>query len=218
VAWVARVAGVSEEEAAAAFGGLAAQAHLVGEMARRIERTGRSYYAQFPAPLDLYALVRLAKPACLVESGVSSGVSSTFLLLGMRANRKGALHSIDYPVRRTRARGGDPWALPEGTDPGFAIPVPLRRGWDLHVGRSEDLLVPLLERLGRLDFYCHDSPVDVRHFEFEMKAIRRHLGPGSLVVADNSDWDTFEAAAKSVGARAVRRKSSDLGAFRVPTD
>jgi hypothetical protein len=185
-------------------------------MARRIERTGRSYYAQFPAPLDLYALVRLTKPTCLVESGVSSGVSSTFLLLGTRANGKGALHSIDFPVRRSKPRGGEPWALPEGTESGFAIPGPLRRDWDLRIGRSEDLLVPLLNRLGRLDFYCHDSPVDVSHFEFEMRAIKRHLGPGSTVVADNTDWETFRTAAKSVGAKAVRRRSSDLGAFRVP--
>ena len=185
-------------------------------MAKTISGTGRSYYAQFPAPLDLYALVRLTKPKTLTESGVSSGVSTTFMLLGTRTNETGVLHSIDYPVPRTSKLGGGMWGIPDGLSSGWGVPAALRRDWDLRIGRSEDILKPLLYELGRLDFYCHDSPVDVKHFEFEMKAIRRHLGPGSVVVADNTYWETFASTAESLGAHAIRRKGSSLGAFRVP--
>ena len=216
VPWVAKVAGVTEDQAGRTLRELAWHRRVVDELTSSIGGTGRNYYAQFPAPLDLYALVRLAEPRTLVESGVSSGVSSTFMLLGAAANGRGRLHSIDYPVSRTRRRGGAPWAIPPGLSSGWGVPESLRQGWDLRIGRSEDLLKPLLDELGPLDFYCHDSPVDVGHFRFEMETILGHLGPGSLVVADNTDWEIFESAARSMGATAVRRKGSDLGAFRVP--
>ena len=216
--WISKVTGVSPAEAASAFDGLAGYRAEAAEMAKRIAATGRSYYAQFPAPLELYALVRLTRPRRLVESGVSSGVSSTFILMGTNSNHRGTLHSIDYPVLRTVRGGGAPWALPAGMGTGWAVPRLLRRRWDLRLGRSEDLLPPLLKELGGLDFYCHDSPVDHRHFQFEMRTISRCLAPGSVVVADNTDWESFASAARSLGANAVRRKRSGLGAFRVPED
>lgn len=181
-------------------------------------RTGRSYYAQFPAPLELYTLVRLTRPKTMIESGVASGISSAFMLLGAADNGAGALHSIDLPVWRKKGRGGEPWAIPSGLASGWAVPEELRAGWDLRLGRSEDLLKSLLEKIGGLDFYCHDSPVDSKHFEFEMKVIRRHLRPGSVVIADNTDWRIFEETARSLGAQALRRRGSSLGAFVVPPD
>ena len=78
------------------------------------------------------------------------------------------------------------------------------------------MLRPLLEEISTVDLYCHDSPVDVGHFEFEMKAVRKHLKPGSVVVADNTDRRVFNETARSVGAEAYYRRQSSLGAFRVP--
>jgi len=216
--WLSKVTGSPEEEVQAALSDLDAHSPLIGELATRITGTGRSYYAQFPAPLDLFALVRLTKPRTLVESGVASGISSAFMLMGIRSNGAGRLHSIDLPVTRKKGGGNAPWAVPEGKGSGWGIPRALRMGWDLRIGRSEDRLVPLLGEVGRLDFYCHDSPVDEAHFRFEMKAIVPHLGPGSLVVADNTEWKIFERTAHSVGATPFRRKTSGLGAFRVPGD
>ena len=214
--WVAQVAGCSVSRAESAVDGLRRFSQDVEGLAERIARTGRSYYAQFPAPIDLYALARLAKPANIVESGVSSGVSTAFLLLAVRSNGGGALHSVDFPVERRRGSRNESWSIPQGLGSGWAIPPKLRLGWDLRLGRSEDLLGPLLAEVGGLDFFCHDSPVDASHFEFEMEAIRGHLEPGSIVVADNTEWKTFEATAESLGATAIRRKKSSLGAFRVP--
>jgi len=203
-------------EAELALGDLDRHSSAVRELAETVSRTGRTYYAQFPAPLDLFALVRVVRPRTIIESGVASGVSSTFLLLGAKSNGWGKLHSIDFPVKRKEAGRNESWAIPGRRSSGWAVPRALRRGWDLRLGRSEDLLKPLLEEIGVLEFYCHDSPVDVEHFEFEMRAILPHLRPGSLVVADNTDWDVFRSAAESVGAVPIRRKKSDLGAFRVP--
>ena len=215
-AWIAKVAGCTVEQAERTAAGVGAYKQAVLALVKNLGRTGRTYYAQFPAPLDLYALVRLARPRSLVESGVASGVSSTFMLLGARANSMGILHSIDLPVQRTKRKGGEPWAIPSGMRSGWAVPLGLRDGWDLRRGRSEDLLEPLLEEIGTLDFYCHDSPVDLAHFEFEMEAMRGHLGPGSLVIADNTDRAAFNEAARRAGTSAFYRKGSSLGAFRVP--
>jgi Methyltransferase domain len=216
IRWVARVAGCPVQEAEDAVDSIVAEKGLVLELCESIRRTGRTYYAQFPAPIELYALVRLAHPRTLVESGVSSGVSSTFLLLGAKANGRGTLHSIDFPVPVTGPHGSAQWGIPSGLTSGWAIPGRLRGGWDLRQGRSEDLLKPLLSEVGTLDFYCHDSPVDTAHFAFEMKAIGSHLKPGSVVICDNTDKDTFDRAAEAAGTSAHYRRHSSLGAFRVP--
>lgn len=199
-----------------AIAGVAVHANAIRAMSEVMLRTGRSYYAQFPAPIELYALVRLVRPVTMVESGVASGVSSAFMLMGAKDNGEGTLHSIDAPVMRRHGRGNEPWAIPGGLSPGWAVPKGLRAGWDIRIGRSEEFLGPLLRGIGGLDFYCHDSPVDREHFAFEMKAIRRHLKPGALVIADNTDWKTFAETARSLGAEAVVRRHSSLGAFRVP--
>jgi Methyltransferase domain len=216
VAWVAGVAGVSAAKAELAVEGVARFGPQMKSLADTIEGTGRAYYAQFPAPIDLYALVRLTRPKVLVESGVASGVSTAFMLLGVRANRMGALHSIDYPVERVKGKGNESWAIPSGMSSGWAIPEGLKRKWDLRLGRSEDLLRPLLTELGAVDFYCHDSPVDAKHFGFEMGAIRRHLAQGSVVVADNSVIGTIRSLAEAMGTDLVQRKGSSLTGFRVP--
>ena len=214
--WISKVTGTTVERAERAVNEVTSYSESIKELSKSIEGTGKSYYAQFPAPLDLFALVRLSRPKNLVESGVASGVSSTFLLLGIKANSAGTLHSIDFPAFRNGSRGNESWAIPQGMSSGWAVPTRLRGRWDLRQGRSEDLLMPLLDEIGTVDLYCHDSPVDIRHFEFEMKSIRKHLKPGSLVVADNTDKKVFDATARSVGAEASYRRHSSLGAFLVP--
>ena len=216
VPWLSRVTGASGSEVEAALASLGREASLVAELAGTISKTGRAYYAQFPAPLDLYALVKLARPGTAVESGVAAGVSSAFILLGLRSNGEGTLHSLDFPVQRRAGRGNESWAIPVGLSSGWGVPRSLRRGWDLRLGRSEELLERLLDEVGTVGFYCHDSPVDGKHFEFEMEAVRRHLRPGSVVVSDNIEWRVFERTARSVGAVAVRRKGAQLAAFQVP--
>lgn len=216
VRWISRVTGRTTEEAARASNEITDHRAAIVEISQTMRETGRSYYAQFPAPIDLYALVRLSSPRRLVESGVASGISSALLLLGIRSNSLGTLHSIDLPVTRRRTRGGEPWALPAGRSSGWGVPKQLHEGWDLRLGRSEELLESLLEELGGLDFYCHDSPVDAKHFRFEMSAIMRYLGPGALVVADNTDRDIFDETARSLGTKAFYRKGSTLGGFKVP--
>ena len=218
--WVAEVVGCSLERAEQATNEIINHGATINELCENISRTGRTYYAQFPAPIELFAFVRLASPETLVESGVASGVSSTFMLLGTLANKSGRLHSIDLPVVRDKEKGSLSWAIPRELSSGWAVPGAVRGDWDIRLGRSEDLLRPLCDELGFVDLYCHDSPISAKHFGFEMRAITKHLRPGSLVVADNTNADkgAFSSLAERVGTHPIYRRKSEVGAFRVPGD
>lgn len=185
----------------------------------RLRSGGRSNYAQFRAPLELYTIVRAIRPAHVIETGVSSGVSSAHLLLALRRNRRGTLHSIDLPTRQRAARLGrqeSPVALPPGRGSGFAIPPELRRRWDLRIGRSQRLLPELVEELPSIGLFLHDSLHTSTHLTFELETVRPKLDPGAIVLADNTVWTgrAFPRFARRVGARVHRRGSGDLVGLR----
>ena len=189
---------------------------------RQLHRSGgRTFYAQFRAPLDLYAIVRLTRPDHVVETGVSSGVSSTHILLALRRNGKGLLHSIDLPTRqagRRLARNESQVSLPPGRKPGWAIPPGLRRKWELHEGPSQDLLPILADELPSIGLFLHDDLHTEDHLQFELECVRPKLTHGGVVLADNTVWtgDAFPRFAKSLRASAHRRRGSDLIGLRVP--
>lgn len=185
------------------------------------ENGGRSFYAQFRAPLELYALVRLLRPAHVVETGVSSGVSSAHLLLGLRRNGSGVLHSIDLPLRQRGEELGDgesPVSLPPGRETGWAIPPELKAGWDLRTGPSQALLPALINELDSVELFLHDSMHTPRHLTFELATVRPKLQGGSVVLADNTNWTgrAFDRFAASLGAPVIRRAGSDLVGLRIP--
>lgn len=192
------------------------------EWIRREHRAaGRPHYAQFRAPLELYALVRLTEPEHIIETGVSSGVSSTHFLLGVRKNRRGVVHSIDLPLpqRGPRfSRRESPVALPPGRLSGWAMPPELRAGWDLRLGTSESILPRLVEGLPSVGIFLHDSRHTPSHLRFELATVRPKLAPRAVVLADNTVWTgaAFPRFASAVGARARRRGRSDLVGLRMP--
>ncbi len=196
-------------------------APLERQIRRALVRTGRTYFAQFPAPLDLYAITRILRPRHVVESGVSSGLSTAHILAALQRNGEGTLHSMDLPQyqrAKTRRRGELSWSIPPRRDSGWAVPEALKRGWDLRQGRSEDLLPTLIAELPSIDLYCHDSPWTPEHLAFEFEAIRPKLGPGSIVVADNTDYNprAVRALARAFHARTWRRRRSSLVGIRIP--
>jgi hypothetical protein len=221
VKWVQRV---TRREAAEVVGVLKETANLIRterSIHRSLERTGRTYYAQFPAPLELYAITRMVRPRHAVESGVSSGLSSAHILMALERNRKGRLHSIDLPQYQKaekRAKGELSWSVPLGKDSGWAIPSRLKTGWDLRKGRSEDVLPGLVDRLPALDLFCHDSPWTPAHLAFEFETIRPKLRSGSIVVADNSAVNpgAANALARAFGTKVWHRGTSSLIGIRIP--
>jgi len=220
--WVRALTGASLESIGSVVAELEDLLEIEAEIRRRHLGGGRPHYAQIRAPFELYALTRLVRPDHIVETGVSSGVSSAHFLLGLRKNRHGHLHSIDRP---TFQRGAEfhpeesPVTLPPGEASGWAIPPALRRGWDLRLGASEALLPALVAELPTIGIFLHDSLHTPAHLTFELETVRPKLLAGAVVLADNTAWTgaSFPRFARRLGVPVVPRGRSDLVGLRSPS-
>jgi Methyltransferase domain len=173
--------------------------------------TGRDGYDE---GLRLYKLLRDLCPEVAVETGVCNGVSTAFLLLALEDNGTGTLHSIDLPeIAGEEYEEGTFWdgkggaVIPPGKEPGWMVPPALRERWELVLGRSQDELPPLLERVGPIDFFMHDSEHSYECMSFEFHAAWEALRDGGMLVADdvnvNTAWAEF--------VREVGREPEALG-------
>ncbi|MGI0129626.1 MAG: class I SAM-dependent methyltransferase [Thermoplasmata archaeon] len=221
VDWVRRLTGASRAEIEAV---LAEVGHLVPierEIGEAHRAAGRPFYAQIRAPFELYALARLTRPEHVVEAGVSSGVSSAHFLMALAKNRHGRLHSIDWPTLQRGPTFGareSPVTIPPGRSTGWAIPERIRSGWDLRIGRSEELLPRLVDELPSIGLFLHDDLHTPRHLAFELATVRTKLVPGAVVLADNTAWtgQSFPRFARSLGVPWFLRGRSDLAGLRTP--
>jgi predicted O-methyltransferase YrrM len=149
-----------------------------------------------------------------VETGVCNGVSTAFLLLALERNGEGELSSVDLPeIAGEEYEAGIFWdgkggaVIPPGKEPGWMVPPELRARWKLVLGRSQDELPPLLEQVGTIDFFMHDSEHSYECMSFEFRAAWAALREGGVLVADdvnvNTAWVEF--------AREVGRDPEALG-------
>jgi predicted O-methyltransferase YrrM len=159
--------------------------------------TGRDGYGE---GLRLYAVLRKLRPAIAVETGVCNGVSTAFLLLALDANGAGELHSLDLPeIAGEDYEPGTFWdgkggaVIPAGREPGWMIPAHLRGRWHLTLGRSQDDLPGLLDRLGTIDFFLHDSEHSEACMRFEFDAAWAALRDGGVLAADDVNANTAYA-------------------------
>lgn len=160
----------------------------------------------------LYSIVRTLRPKVAVETGVANGFSSAFLLQALHANGEGHLHSIDLPREVGRAyepgtfyEGEGRAGIPAGSGPGWLIPETLRDRWTLLLGRSQDELPPLLERVGELDLFMHDSEHSFDCMWFEFNAAWPRLRPGGVLVSDDvNSTDAFPRFAREQGREPLR--------------
>jgi hypothetical protein len=220
--WLSRLLGVAPGALSEVLSELEELVPVETEIRQRLRDAGRSYYAQFRAPFELYAFVRWVRPDHVVETGVSSGVSSAHLLLALAKNRKGTLHSIDQPTSQrgpTFSSRDSPVALPPGRTSGWAVPERLRDRWDLRIGPSERLLPDLCRKTAAVGVFLHDSLHTPGHLTFELATVRPRLVAGGVVLADNTVWtgQAFPRFAASLGAPVRGRGRTDLVGIRVPS-
>lgn len=151
----------------------------------------------------LYFLVRLHRPEVVVETGVFRGISSSFILQAMRENCKGTLYSIDLPSASYLIPGTfevDSSQLREGEEVGFAVPDFLRSRWQLILGDSRLELPRLLDRLGTIHMFYHDSEHTYSHMTWEFETALAHLGPGGVLTSDDVGWNSaFERVVGTTG-------------------
>jgi hypothetical protein len=221
--WVAALSGRSVGAARRALAVAAAERTLFRHLAREHEREGRASYIEIDAPLELHALVRLTRPRHVVEVGVSSGVSSAYLLAALRENRRGTLHSVDLPSRpkpgRTAGRTSTAsWSLPEGRTTGWAVPFELRGRWDLRLGNKRDVLPLLTEELARIDMVVYDVPHEDLATLREFLDLDRRLPTDGIAIADHGPGGGLCFAlrrwARRRGATPARRSGLGLYGFR----
>ena len=108
----------------------------------------------------LFSIIRSTRPKIVVETGVSDGISTAFILEALRDNNYGKLYSIDV-TSKVYYRNDKKI--------GWFIPKELKERWVFVEGRSQDKLRPLLSRLGEVDIFLHDSQhtYDTMKFEYE---------------------------------------------------
>jgi predicted O-methyltransferase YrrM len=160
--------------------------------------------ADYAEGVYLYTIIRTLRPRVAVETGVANGFSTAFLLRALQTNGEGHLHSIDLPREVGREyepgtffEGEGRAGIPAGSEPGWLIPDGLRDRWTLILGRSQEELPPLLDRLGTIDFFMHDSEhsFDCMWFEFNT-AWPRLREEGVLVSDDVNSTEAFPRFAR----------------------
>ncbi len=145
----------------------------------------------------LYWIVRRLKPKTILQTGVSNGLSSAFMMLALAKNgAEGTLHVVDVPAIFNAAdpnwtRGGQVFGfvIPEGKTSGWMVPDIYRDRFEVQIGDAKVLLPQLVDRLKAVDMFYHDSDHSYNHMAFEFEQAKRKLAPNSVVVADDISWN-----------------------------
>jgi len=152
--------------------------------------------------IKLYAILRHLKPEKVLETGVCNGASSSFILKALARNNKGQLYSIDFPdvlgVRNDEIwEGKGSSVIPEQGSTGWLVPPELRSRWSLILGKSQEKLPPLLEKIGNIDFFMHDSEHSYACMTFEFETSYPKIRKGGILAShdidDNTSFQDFAA-------------------------
>jgi predicted O-methyltransferase YrrM len=150
------------------------RAHIASERALLNRPASASMHDADAGLADFcYVICRALKPRVVVETGVGSGVTTSFILQALAANSEGHLWSIDLPPI-----GAEQFA-------GSFVPHTLRSRWTMLRGRSRDLLPKLLTDLPAPDVFLHDSLHTTRNMTFEFQAAWSKMNAGGVLLSDD---------------------------------
>lgn len=174
VEFLAKKWGCTWKDIGEAYVGLDNRSNLWKDLENKLSVYPHAYGLQMTRELPaLYLITRLLRPQCVVETGVSAGASSTYILCALHDNEYGKLYSIDLP----------PSNLPSCKSSGWLVPESFKERWSICAGDSKDLLQPLLNDLGEIDFFIHDSLHTYEHMLWEFRTVWKHLCPQSLFLS-----------------------------------
>lgn len=151
----------------------------------------------------LYIVLRVERPAVVVETGVLHGLTTLFLLRALERNGGGRLVSVDLPSYAESGptnQDGYVATLPKGCEPGWIVPRQRYPDWQLLLGASRDVLPGLDAASGAVDLFCHDSEHTFPVMWFELDWAWRNLSEDGLIVCDNIESNTsFADFCRKVG-------------------
>jgi len=123
-----------------------------------------------------WCTVRHTRPGVVIETGVARGVTSRVVLEALAANDRGHLWSIDLPY---------PFDHQLHDQIGAAVPDACRPRWSYLPGTSGQRLPPLIDQVGRVEVFIHDSLHTARNTVFEMEQAASAMPPGGVMLIDD---------------------------------
>jgi hypothetical protein len=145
----------------------------------------------------IYVMLRIVKPSTVIETGVCSGFSSSFILYALSQNKSGKLYSIDLPNQPGQEIAG-------GREVGWLVPDDLRKDWELIIGSSKEKLPTLVKELKKIDVFYHDSDHSYGNMLFEFNAVWDSIKPDGLLISDDiTDNKAFRDFSRLVLGRSV---------------
>jgi predicted O-methyltransferase YrrM len=158
--------------------------HMFDRKASSINPKGRAGYLRRDICAILYCVIRKMKPSKVVETGVASGASTAYLLKALQMNGDGNLYSVDLPTHMSKARRNSS-PIPDDKETGWAIPATLIGRWHLVLGDASTELPKLLNELGDIDVFHHDSTHRYEHQKLEYETAWAHLSKAGLLMSDD---------------------------------
>jgi len=131
----------------------------------------------------LYMICRAIEPDIVVQTGVMYGSFDAYILQALHKNGHGELHSIDLPNNESEFENG------------YLIPSYLRDRWTLHLGDVNDILPGLLDDIGSIDMFIHDSHHEKQQMIWEFRTGFKSLSRGGILashdILKNDSFKTF---------------------------
>jgi len=139
-----------------------------------------------------WCLTRHQAPSVVVETGVARGFTTRVILEALERNGSGRLFSIDLPPPLDQGR--------LAAETGAAVTYALKDRWTLIEGSSRRRLPALLQELGTIDLFVHDSRHTRRNMMFELQLAWGSLRPGGFMIADDIHGNSgFEESVLRLG-------------------
>ncbi len=155
---------------------------------------------------------KILKPKTVVETGVARGATTTTILKVLEENGTGHLHSVDLP--------GLSWGYKKHI--GELVPHNLRSRWSLKLGPTSYVLSDLLQSLGSIDIFVHDSAHNYHSQKMDYELALAYLSPGGILISDDVINDAFIEVAEAHQCRwsiIWQPKASPIGVLsRSPID
>lgn len=149
---------------------------LLQEIKSRIENTELVFPVVYAAGnlsiFLIYALLRLMKPECVVETGIANGYSSFFILNALKKNKRGRLYSFDVSPRS-----------------GILLQDEEKHRWNQIIlrGNYREKMEDVISKIPHVDLFIHDSDHSYRWQQFEYDLITTKLKKNSVLLSDDID-------------------------------
>ena len=140
--------------------------------------------------VTLYVIIRALKPKIVVETGGTPGKSTAFILRAMHNNQTGHLYTIDLPpdkIDKKQLQENESYHefLPVGAVSGWVVPDYLRDRHTQLIGSSREHLPGLLNDVGSIDIFLHDSDHSYENMYWEFETAVASLGKSGLLLSDD---------------------------------